>query len=122
MTINEIPDERLRVFISPAQSNEGIFAWSEVRRRIKDYLKEFPYLNPFIIEDVASPVKSEQFYQMQLLRDDLVVASMIDWCLRNHMKGQDPEKEKVISIKLSLIDFLCWSCYNISKKFKIVKI
>ena len=73
MTMNEIPDERLRVFISSAQSNEGIFAWSEVRRRIKDYLKEFPYLNPFIIEDVASPVKSEQFYQMQLLRADLVV-------------------------------------------------
>ena len=73
MTMNETPDERLRVFISSAQSNEGIFAWSEVRRRIKDYLKEFPYLNPFIIEDVASPVKSEQFYQMQLLRADLVV-------------------------------------------------
>ena len=73
MPMNEIPDERLRVFISSAQSNEGIFAWSEVRRRIKDYLKECPYLNPFIIEDVASPVKSEQFYQMQLLRADLVV-------------------------------------------------
>ena len=30
----EVPDERLRVFISSAQSNEGGFAWSEVRRRI----------------------------------------------------------------------------------------
>ncbi len=73
MLANEIPDERLRIFISSAQSNEGIFAWSEVRRRIKDYLKECPYLNPFIIEDIASPVKSEQFYQMQLLRADVVV-------------------------------------------------
>ncbi len=73
MPVNEIPDERLRIFISSAQSNEGIFAWSEVRRRIKDYLKECPFFNPFIIEDVASPVKSEQFYQMQLLRADLVV-------------------------------------------------
>jgi len=73
MSVNEKPDETLRVFISSAQSNEGGFAWSEVRRRIKDYLKECPYLNPFIIEDVASPVKSEQFYQMQLLRADLVV-------------------------------------------------
>lgn len=73
MPINETPNETLRVFISSAQSNEGIFAWSEVRRRVKDYLKECPYLNPFIIEDVASPVKSEQFYQMQLLRADLVV-------------------------------------------------
>ncbi len=70
---NEIPDERLRVFISSAQSNEGGFAWSEVRRRIKDHLKECPYLSPFIIEDVSSPVKSEQFYQLQLLRADLVV-------------------------------------------------
>ena len=38
----EVPDERLRVFISSAQSNEGGFAWSAVRRRIKDYLKECP--------------------------------------------------------------------------------
>lgn len=73
MAIDEIPDERLRIFISSAQSNEGGFAWSEVRRRIKDYLKECPYLSPFIIEDVSSPVKSEQFYQMQLLHSDLVV-------------------------------------------------
>lgn len=73
MPIDEIPDERLRIFISSAQSNEGIFAWSEVRRRIKAYLKECPYLSPFIIEDVASPVKSEQLYQLQLLRADLVV-------------------------------------------------
>ena len=73
MANNEIPNERLRVFISSAQSNEGGFAWCEVRRRIKDYLKECPYLNPFIIEDVASPVKSEQLYQLQLLRSDLVV-------------------------------------------------
>ena len=55
----EVPDERLRVFISSAQSNEGGFAWSAVRRRIKDYLKECLYLNPFIIEDVASPMESE---------------------------------------------------------------
>lgn len=73
MPIDEIPNERLRIFISSAQSNEGIFAWSEVRRRIKAYLKECPYLSPFIIEDVASPVKSEQLYQLQLLRADLVV-------------------------------------------------
>lgn len=43
MSIDENPDERLRIFISSAQSNEGIFAWSDVRRRIKDYLKECPY-------------------------------------------------------------------------------
>ena len=69
----EVPDERLRVFISSAQSNEGGFAWSAVRRRIKDYLKECPYLNPFIIEDDASPMQSEQRYQRQLLRADIVV-------------------------------------------------
>lgn len=69
----EVPDERLRVFISSAQSNEGGFAWSEVRRRIKDYLKECLYLNPFIIEDEASPMQSEQRYQRQLLRADIVV-------------------------------------------------
>ena len=73
MPINEIPDERLRVFISSAQSNEGGFAWREVRCRIKDYIKECPYLNPFIIEDRASHIKSEQYYQMQLLSADIVV-------------------------------------------------
>lgn len=41
MAMDEIPDERLRIFISSAQSNEGIFACRDVRRRIKDYLKEF---------------------------------------------------------------------------------
>ncbi len=73
MCRNDIPDERLRVFISSAQSNEGGFAWSEVRHRIKEYLKECPYLNPFIMEDVASTMKSGQFYQRQLLRADIVV-------------------------------------------------
>lgn len=73
ISTSEVPDERLRVFISSAQSNEGGFAWSEVRRRIKDHLKECPYLNPFIIEDDASPMQSEQRYQRQLLNADIVV-------------------------------------------------
>ena len=33
-----IPAERLRVFISSAQSDEGIFSWSNVRQRVKQYL------------------------------------------------------------------------------------
>ena len=37
-TSMEVPDEHLRVFISSAQSNENGFAWSSVRRKIKDYL------------------------------------------------------------------------------------
>ena len=72
-TSMEVPDEHLRVFISSAQSNENGFAWSSVRRKIKDYLGECPYLKPFIIEDVASPMQSEQFYQRQLLQADIVV-------------------------------------------------
>lgn len=73
MVAAEIPDERLRVFISSAQSDEGDFVWSEIRRKVKDHLKECPYLNPFIIEDDASPIKSAQFYQRQLLVADIVV-------------------------------------------------
>lgn len=73
MEIPFIPSERLRVFISSAQSNEGVFAWSEVRHRIQDCLKECIYLNPFIIEDVTSATPSNQFYQRQLLRSDIVV-------------------------------------------------
>ena len=57
-----IPSERLRVFISSAQSDEGLFAWSDVRRKIKDKLKECIYLNPFIIEDVASVTPSNQLF------------------------------------------------------------
>jgi len=68
-----IPAERLRVFISSAQSDEGVFAWSDVRQRVKKYLGECVYLNPFIIEDVASTTPSNQFYQQQLLRSDIVV-------------------------------------------------
>ena len=74
MRKNDFPnDEQLRVFISSAQSNEGGLAWGEVRCKIKDYLKECPYLNPFIIEDYASIMPSSQFYQMQLIRADIVV-------------------------------------------------
>lgn len=66
MAADFAPSERLRVFISSAQSPEGLLVWSEIRKRIKEYLKKCPYLNPFIIEDVASVMPSEQFYQRQL--------------------------------------------------------
>lgn len=68
-----IPAERLSVFISSSQNNEGVFAWGDVRRRIKNHLKKCIYLNPFIIEDEASVIQSSQFYQRQLLRADIVV-------------------------------------------------
>ena len=68
-----LPSERLRVFISSAQSNEGGFAWSEVRRRIKDYLGQCIYLNPFIIEDIASSTPSTQLFQRQVERADVIV-------------------------------------------------
>ena len=71
--IDYIPSERVRVFISSAQSNENGFAWSEVRRRIKRYLSECVYLNPFIIEDVASSTSSNQFFQRQVEQADVVV-------------------------------------------------
>ena len=56
--INYLPSERVRVFISSAQSNENGFAWGDVRRRIKESLKSCVYLNPFIIEDEASAMPS----------------------------------------------------------------
>ena len=71
--INYIPPERVRVFISSAQSNENGFAWSEVRRRIKDYLGKCVYLNPFIIEDEGSSTPSSQFFQRQVERADVIV-------------------------------------------------
>ncbi len=67
------PSERVRVFISSAQSQEKGFAWSDVRRRIKDSLKSCVYLNPFIIEDEASATPSNQFFQRQVERADVMV-------------------------------------------------
>lgn len=71
--VDILPSERIRVFISSAQSNENGFAWSDVRRRIKDYLKSCVYLNPFIIEDEASATPSNQFFQRQVERADVIV-------------------------------------------------
>lgn len=68
-----IPSERLRVFISSAQNDENGFSWLETRKRIKKHLGSCPYLNPFIIEDSASAKRSEQFYQRQVEKSDLVV-------------------------------------------------
>lgn len=68
-----LPSERIRVFISSAQSNENGFAWSEVRHRVKDCLSQCMYFNPFIIEDEASVTPSLQFFQRQVERADVVV-------------------------------------------------
>ncbi len=70
---SNIPSERVRVFISSAQNNEGGTAWREVRQRIRDTLEECVYLNPFIIEDVASTRPSVQFFQRQVERADVIV-------------------------------------------------
>lgn len=68
-----IPMDRLRIFISSAQNNENGFLWIDVRKRIKEYLEDCPYLNPFIIEDVSSTVPSTQFFQYQVERSDVIV-------------------------------------------------
>ena len=68
-----LPSERIRVFISSAQSNENGFAWSDVRHRIKECLSQCMYFNPFIIEDEASVTPSLQFFQRQVERADVVV-------------------------------------------------
>lgn len=73
MSDHYMPQERLRVFVSSAQRNENGFAWGPVRRAIKDRLQECPYLNPFIIEDVARSSPSAQTYEHQVARSDIVV-------------------------------------------------
>ncbi len=65
--------ERLNVFISSAQAEENGFAWSEVRRRIKDRLSQCACLNPFIIEDECSSIPSTQLYQMMVARSDIYI-------------------------------------------------
>lgn len=73
MSDHYVPQERLRVFVSSAQRNENGFAWGPVRRAIRDRLQECPYLNPFIIEDVARSTSSTQTYEKQVARSDIVV-------------------------------------------------
>lgn len=70
---NRVPSERIRVFISSAQSNENGFAWADIRRRIKDALSQCIYLNPFIIEDNGAVTPSVQFFQRQVERADVIV-------------------------------------------------
>ena len=65
--------ERLRVFISSAQKDENGFAWKDVRQRIKRTLSQCAPLNPFILEDEASPIPSSQFYRRQVEHSDLIV-------------------------------------------------
>ena len=65
--------ERLKVFISSAQAEENGFAWSDVRRRIKDRLSQCACLNPYIIEDDASHIPSTQLYQMEVARSDIYI-------------------------------------------------
>lgn len=68
-----IPSERVRVFISSAQSNENRVAWRDVRQRIKDTLSQCVYLNPFIIEDEGSVTPSNQFFLRQVERTDVMI-------------------------------------------------
>lgn len=67
------PEERIRVFISSAQSNEGETEWSKIRCEVKDALSQCVYLNPFIIEDTASSTPSHQYYERQVTRADVIV-------------------------------------------------
>lgn len=70
---SNLPDERLRVFISSAQNDEDGFEWKEIRKKIKSYLNQCPYINPFIIEETASSASSVSFFQRQVERTDVVV-------------------------------------------------
>lgn len=67
------PPIRLNVFISSAQRNENGFKWGEVRREVKNYLEECPYIVPFIIDVVASEISSTQLFQYEVLKADIVV-------------------------------------------------
>ena len=71
--IDGCPSERIRVFISSAQDDEDGFVWSDVRKKIKLTLSKCAYLNPFIIEDEASPKPSLQFFQRQIERADAII-------------------------------------------------
>ena len=82
LCVDNVPSERIRVFISSAQSDENGFAWADVRKSIKESLAGCVYLNPFIIEDEGSITPSLQFFQRQVEKADIVVL-LIKGELRN---------------------------------------
>lgn len=71
-------NERLEIFISSAQSDEGDLSWKELRLKIKKRLQSCPFLNPFIFEDSSSSISSNQRYEYQVIRSDIVVLLLKD--------------------------------------------
>ena len=68
-----MPHNRLRIFVSSAQQNEGSFEWENIRSRIVKKLRECPYLNPFIIEESGSELPSTQRFLFKVEQSDLVI-------------------------------------------------
>lgn len=71
--MTNIPQKRLEVFISSAQNPEKDFDWEKLRRKIKDKLATCKYINPFIIEDIASEFPSSQLFTYQVQKSDIIV-------------------------------------------------
>ena len=67
------PANQIKVFISSAQRSENGFDWGKVREEIKTQLEACPYLNPFIIDAVASETSSTQLFQYEVSRTDIIV-------------------------------------------------
>lgn len=69
----DLPQHRLKVFISSAQNEEDGFNWENARRKIKDRLSECPYISPYIIEDDTSEMSSTLLFVSQVKESDLII-------------------------------------------------
>jgi hypothetical protein len=67
------PRNKLNIFVSSAQRNEGDFEWGEIRERVVKNLRKCPYLNPFIMEESVSEFPSTQRFLYKVEQSDLVI-------------------------------------------------
>lgn len=71
--MSNIPNQRLNVFISSAMREESGTNWLKIRKKVKDKLSTCEYINPFIIEEHASEMKSVDYFKFMVRQSDIVV-------------------------------------------------
>ena len=71
--MSNIPNQRLNVFISSAMKEESGTNWLKIRKKVKDKLSTCEYINPFIIEEHASEMKSIDYFKFMVRQSDIVV-------------------------------------------------
>lgn len=98
-----IPSEKLRVFISSAQSEEDTFDWLDFRKKVKKELQKCNYINPFIIEDFSNEIPSTQLFSYKVQCTDI----MIFLFKNEYRNGTAIEFELARKLKKPILAYFC---------------